>query len=444
MSDLFSYGLQEKGNGSVPLAARMRPRTLDEFIGQEHIVGPSSLLRRAILADRLTSMIFHGPPGTGKTTLAVVIANQTEANFQRLNAVTAGVAQVRTVLGEAKERLEMYHQPTILFIDEIHRFNKGQQDALLPGVEEGVVLLIGATTENPYFSINSPLLSRSQVFELCPLTREEVSAIIDSALTDEERGLGSLDITLEPCARDHILNIADGDARVALNALELAALTTPPGKNGNIRIDEGVAEQSVQRRAIRYDRDGDNHYDVISAFIKSIRGSDPDAALFWLARMLEAGEDPRFIARRLYIAASEDVGNGDPLALLVAEAAFRAVEILGLPEARIPLAQAVVHLACAPKSNAAFLALERAMADARQTGNTGVPKHLRDSSYPGAKGRGHGKGYLYPHDFPEHYIPQQYLPDPLVHRRYYYPGVLGYEKRLRQWLESTKGLPEKK
>ena len=445
MSDLFTYGLQQqKGDSGVPLAARMRPRSLEEFAGQKHIVGPGSLLRRAILADRLTSMIFYGPPGTGKTTLAAVIANQTKANFQRLNAVTAGVAQVRTVLEEAKSKLEMYHQPTILFIDEIHRFNKSQQDALLPAVEDGTVLLIGATTGNPYFSVNSALLSRSRIFELYPLTKEEIGEIMDSALADKERGLGQLAIELAPEAREHILSTADGDARVALNALELAALTTPPREDGKIYIDQQAAEQSVQRKAVRYDKDGDNHYDVISAFIKSIRGSDPDAALFWLSRMLDAGEDPRFVARRLYISASEDIGNGDPLALLVAEAAFRAVEVLGMPEARIPLAQAVTHLACAPKSNAAYLALERAAEDARHASDTGVPNHLRDGSYTGAKELGHGDNYTYPHEYPGHYIKQQYLPDSLAHRRYYYPGDLGYEKRLRQWLEATKGLPEEK
>ena len=445
MSDLFSYGLRQKqGDSSIPLAARMRPRNLDEFAGQKHIVGPGSLLRRAILADRLTSMIFYGPPGTGKTTLAAVIANQTKASFQRLNAVTSGVAQVREVLEEAKSKLEMYHQPTILFIDEIHRFNKSQQDALLPAVEDGTVLLIGATTGNPYFSVNSALLSRSRIFELYPLTQEEIGGIMESALADKERGLGQLDVELTPSAREHILNTADGDARIALNALELAALTTPPGEDGKILIDQQAAEQSVQRRAVRYDRDGDNHYDVISAFIKSIRGSDPDAALFWLARMLDAGEDPRFIARRLYISSSEDIGNADPLALLVAEAAFRAVEVLGMPEARIPLAHAVTHLACAPKSNAAYLALERATEDARHAGDSGVPNHLRDGSYPGAKELGHGDNYIYPHDHPGHYIKQQYLPDSLAQRRYYYPGDLGYEKRLRQWLEAAKGLPEEK
>ncbi len=441
MSDLFSYGYQQQVADNVPLAARMRPRTLDEFVGQKHIVGPGSLLRRAISADRLTSMIFYGPPGTGKTTLAAIIANQTRASFQKLNAVTAGVAQVREVAEEARRRLEMYRQATVLFIDEIHRFNKGQQDALLPAVEDGTVLLIGATTENPFFSINSALLSRCRLFELYPLTREEVSSILDTALKDGERGLGRLKIDLLPAAREHILATADGDARVALNALELAALTTPPNAEGVIVIDEQAAEQSVQRRVVRYDRDGDNHYDVISAFIKSIRGSDPDAAVFWLAKMLDAGEDPRFVARRLYIAASEDVGNADPMALLVAQAAFNAVEVLGMPEARIVLAQAVTYLACAPKSNAAYVALEQAVADARRTDDTGVPNHLRDSHYPGARQLGRGKGYQYPHDFPGNYVAQQYLPDSLAHKRYYRPGTNGYERRLRRWLEKTKGLP---
>lgn len=443
MSDLFRYGLEQGGEGqNTPLAARLRPRTLDEFMGQKHIVGTGSLLRRAIYADRLTSMIFYGPPGTGKTTLAAVIANQTKASFQKLNAVTAGVAQVREILEQAKGRLEMYHQPTILFIDEIHRFNKSQQDALLPAVEDGTILLIGATTGNPFFSVNSALLSRSRVFELHPLAGEEISDILDFALKDEERGLGKLMVNLTPEAREHIIGTADGDARIALNALELAALTTPPDGDGVVIIDRETAEQSVQRRAIRYDKDGDNHYDVISAFIKSIRGSDPDAALFWLVRMLDAGEDPRFVARRLYIAASEDIGNGDPLALLVAEAAFRAVEVLGMPEARIPLAQAVTHLACAPKSNASFVALERASQDARKCGDTGVPNHLRDSHYPGAQELGHGRGYKYPHDFPGNFVGQQYLPSSLADKRYYYPGINGYEKKIRQWLESTKGLPD--
>lgn len=418
----------------------MRPRTLDEFMGQKHIVGTGSLLRRAIYADRLTSMIFYGPPGTGKTTLAAVIANQTKASFQRLNAVTAGVAQVREVLEEARKRLEMYHQPTILFIDEIHRFNKSQQDALLPSVEDGTVLLIGATTGNPFFSVNSALLSRSRVFELYPLARGDVENIMDSALGDAERGLGKMKIQLSPEARKHIVDTADGDARVALNALELAALTTAPGEDGVIFIDEKTAEQSVQRKAVRYDKDGDNHYDVISAFIKSIRGSDPDAALFWMARMLDAGEDPRFVARRLYISASEDIGNADPLALLVAEAAFRAVEVLGMPEAGLVLAHAVTHLACAPKSNASCVALGKAREDARSATDTDVPNHLRDSHYPGADKLGHGRGYLYPHSYSGNYIKQQYLPDSLADKRYFIPGTNGYEKRLRQWLEATKGL----
>lgn len=442
MSDLFSYGHKSRDSRqSVPLAARMRPRTLDEFVGQKHIVGPGSLLRRAIEADRLGSLIFYGPPGTGKTTLAAIIANQTRSHFDQVNAVTSGVAEIRELLAQAKQRLEMYNTSTILFIDEIHRFNRSQQDALLPAVELGTVLLIGATTQNPYFGINSSLLSRCRIFELFALSKDDVNQVLDRALADKELGLGDLNIDLTADGRQHILTMADGDARTALNALELAALTTPPGKDGTIVIDQAVAEQSVQKKAVRYDKDGDNHYDVISAFIKSIRGSDPDAALFWLARMLDAGEDPLFVARRLFIAASEDIGNADPLALLVAEAAFRAVEVLGMPEARIVLAQAATHLACAPKSNASFAALDKATAAARRAAGALVPNHLRDSHYPGAGKLGHGRGYRYPHSFPGNYVKQQYLPGPLARERFYRPGNNGYEKRIRQWLEQTKGLP---
>lgn len=443
MNDLFSYGHKAREDKQgVPLAARMRPRTLEEFVGQKHIVGPGSLLRRAIEADRLGSLIFYGPPGTGKTTLAAIIANQTQSHFDQINAVTAGVAQVRQLLNQARQRLEMYNTATILFIDEIHRFNRSQQDALLPAVEEGTVLLIGATTQNPYFGVNSSLLSRCRIFELKTLSEEEIDKVLSSALADGERGLGKLEIELTADGRKHILAMADGDARTALNALELAALTTPPGEDGIIVIDQAVAEQSVQKKAVRYDKDGDNHYDVISAFIKSIRGSDPDAALFWLARMLDAGEDPLFVARRLFIAASEDIGNADPLALLVAEASFRAVEVLGMPEARIVLAQATTHLACAPKSNASYAALEKAANAARRATGALVPNHLRDSSYPGADKLDHGKGYRYPHSFPGNYVAQQYLPAPLAKERFYSPGGQGYEKRIRQWLAQTKGLPD--
>ena len=440
--DLFTYGHAGRDQrDSMPLAARMRPRSLEEFAGQRHIVGPGSLLRRAIQADRLGSLIFYGPPGTGKTTLAAIIANQTKSHFEQISAVTSGVAQVRELLEQARSRLEMYNSTTILFIDEIHRFNRSQQDALLPAVEAGTILLIGATTQNPYFGVNGALLSRCRIFELYPLSEQDVSQVLDAALADEERGLGQLDITLEAEGRKHIIDMADGDARTALNALELATLTTPPSPAGTVVIDRQVAEQSVQKKAVRYDKDGDNHYDVISAFIKSIRGSDPDAALFWLARMLDAGEDPLFIARRLFISASEDVGNADPLALLVAEAAFRSVEVLGLPEARIALAQATTHLACAPKSNSSYIALDKATEAARRATGALVPNHLRDKHYPGAQKLGHGDNYRYPHDFPGNYIAQQYLPDKLSADRYYRPGENGYEKRIRMWLEKTKGLP---
>ncbi len=441
--DLFTYGHAGRDQrDSMPLAARMRPRNLEEFAGQRHIVGPGSLLRRAIQADRLGSLIFYGPPGTGKTTLAAVIANQTKSHFEQISAVTSGVGQVRELLEQARVRLEMYNNTTILFIDEIHRFNRSQQDALLPAVEAGTILLIGATTQNPYFGVNGALLSRCRIFELFPLAEKEISQLLDAALADEDRGLGQLDINLDPEGRQHIIEMADGDARTALNALELAALTTPPDSSGTIIIDKQVAEQSVQKKAVRYDKDGDNHYDVISAFIKSIRGSDPDAALFWLARMLDAGEDPLFVARRLFISASEDVGNADPLAILVAEAAFRSVEVLGLPEARIALAQATTHLACAPKSNASYVALDKATQAARRALGALVPNHLRDKHYPGAEKLGHGEGYVYPHDFPGNYTPQQYLPDKLAGQRYYHPGTNGYEQRLRKWLEKTKGLPD--
>ncbi|WP_206529455.1 AAA family ATPase [Brevibacillus sp. SYP-B805] len=429
--DLFSFAYEQEDAGKLkPLAARMRPKSIEDVLGQEHILGPGKLLRRAIEADRVSSLIFYGPPGTGKTTLAKVIANTTRSCFVELNAVTAGVADIRKVVEEAKERLVMEKRRTTLFVDEIHRFNKAQQDALLPYVEEGTIILIGATTENPYFEVNAALLSRSQIFPLHPLSEQDLRRVIERALNDRENGLGELRITIEPEAVDHLIRYAEGDARRLLNALELAATTTPYGPDGTIAITLDVAVESIQRRAVRYDKDGDNHYDTISAFIKSIRGSDPDAALYWLARMIDAGEDPRFIARRLIIAASEDIGNADPQALGVAVACFQALELIGMPEGRIPLAQATTYLATAPKSNAAYLGINRALAKIQTDGHKPVPVHLRDRSYRGAARLGHGEGYLYPHDYPDGYVAQQYLPDG-VDDRFYHPKEIGYEKEIR-------------
>lgn len=413
---------------NAPLAARMRPRVLEEFVGQEEILGPGMPLRRAIEADELTSVILWGPPGSGKTTLAHLIANHTKAHYTPFSAVTSGVPELRKVIAEARDRRQLYGQRTILFVDEIHRFNKAQQDAFLPVVEDGTLILVGATTENPYFEINAPLISRSRLIVLKPLTPEQLTVILDRALADAERGVGQFVLTLAEEARAHIIQFSDGDARMALNALEEAGKIA--GKGGTITLE--VAEQAFQRRALRYDKDGDQHYDIISAFIKSLRGSDPDAALYWMARMIEAGEDPRFIARRLVVHASEDVGNADPLALLVATAAAQAVEFVGLPEARINLAQAVTYIACAPKSNAVVTSIDRAQADVRKGKLAPVPKHLRDSSYRGAEKLGHGKGYQYPHSFPGHHVEQEYLPDGTKSQPYYEPSDQGYEKKIRE------------
>ncbi|MGB4337565.1 MAG: replication-associated recombination protein A [Bacillota bacterium] len=389
----------------------MRPRTLDEVLGQDHILGPGRLLRRAIEADRIGSMILWGPPGSGKTTLAEVIANITRAEFVRLNAVTAGVADVREVVARALDNLKLYGKRTILFLDEIHRFNRAQQDALLPHVENGVVVLIGATTQNPFFEVNAPLVSRSRVFELKPLRKEHILSLTRSALEDAERGLGNMQVRLDDDAADHLAEYANGDARSALNALEVATLSTPPGPDGVVHITLGVAEESIQRRALRYDAAGDMHYDVVSAFIKSMRGSDPDAALHYLARMIQSGEDPRFIARRLMIHASEDVGMADPRALLVAAAALTAVEKVGMPEARIILAHATIYIATAPKSNAVVTAIGRAIADVENKTIGHVPVHLRTA----------GIGYKYPHDYPGNWVEQQYMPDELLGVKYYEP-----------------------
>lgn len=431
--NLFQYA--QKGKAE-PLAARMRPRNLSEFLGQEHLVGEGRLLRRMIEADRLTSLILYGPPGSGKTTLAQIIANTTRSHFEALNAVAAGVGDVRRIIQEAQERLSLQGQRTILFIDEIHRFNKGQQDALLKAVEEGTLIFIGATTENPFYQVVSPLISRATVFRLEPLDEENLAKLIDRALADQERGLAAYHLELEPEARQYLLRASSGDARVVLNALELAALTTPPDAEGKRKITLEIMAECVQRRVLRYDRQGDLHYDAISAYIKSLRGSDPDAALYWLARMLAAGEDPLFIARRLVIQAAEDVGNADPMALVVAVATAHAVEMVGLPEGRIPLAQATVYVATAPKSNASYLGLIRAE-EAVEKGPAGqVPLHLRDASHSGSrKVLGHGQGYLYPHDFPKGYVPQSYLPPELEGQRFYQPSGHGHEAIIKERLE---------
>lgn len=432
--DLFSQAGEETRQANAPLAARLRPRTLDEYIGQSHILGEGKLLRRAIEADRVQSLILYGPPGTGKTTLARVIAGSTKTYFTDLNAVTSGVNDIRQVVQEAKSKLDMYGQRTTLFIDEIHRFNKAQQDALLPYVEDGTIILIGATTENPFFEVNAALLSRSQIFQLNPLTEDELRRIVEMAISDRERGFGNLVIHFDEDAITHLLRFSEGDARRLLNALELAIITTPPQPNGEIQITLQIAVESIQRRAVRYDKSGDNHYDTISAFIKSIRGSDPDAAVYWLARMIDAGEDPKFIARRLVIHASEDIGNADPIALQVAIAAFQAVEFVGLPEARLSLAQATTYLASAPKSNASYNAINHALDYVRQHGHGDVPAHLRDSSYKGASKLGHGVGYLYPHSYPGAFVEQRYLPVG-VEQRFYEPVSRGYEKTIKAYLD---------
>ena len=436
--DLFEYNRSLQGGKEAPLAARMRPVTLDEFVGQEHIVGKGKLLYRAIKSDRLSSIVFYGPPGTGKTTLAKIIANTTKSKFRQINATTAGIKDIKETVEEAKADLGMYGTKTILFIDEIHRFNKSQQDALLPHVEDGTLVLIGATTENPYFEVNKALVSRSIVFELHQLEDKDIKKLLQRALTDTEKGMGAYHAEMDEDAMDFLANTANGDARTALNALELAVLTTDP-ENGKIHITMEVAEECIQKRALNYDKDGDNHYDTISAFIKSMRGSDPDAALYYLAKMIYAGEDPKFIARRVVICASEDVGNADPHALQVAVAAMEAVNFIGMPEGRIPLAQAVSYVACAPKSNAAYLGIDKALSDVRNIRIKTVPPHLKDAHYSGSKDLGHGIGYKYAHDFPGHYVEQQYLPDELVGTVYYAPTDNGVERRIKEHLRRLKG-----
>src|SRR5882672_106417 len=419
-----------------PLAARMRPRDLAEFVGQSHILGPGQLLRRAIEADRIQSLIFYGPPGTGKTSLAQIIARQTKSKFERLSGVESNVSDMRRVLAAAANRLANTGQSTILFIDEIHRFNKGQQDVLLPDVEGGVVRLIGATTHNPFFFVNSPLVSRSQIFELRPLCEEELFELLQRALSDEERGLGYVKIQADEPALRHLAKLSDGDARKALNSVEIAALTTPPDEQGTVHLTLAVAEQSIQKKAVVYD-DEDAHYDTISAFIKSMRGSDPDATLYWLAKMIHAGEDPRFIARRIVIHAAEDVGLADPMALVLANAAFQAAEFIGWPEARIPLAEAALYIATANKSNSTILAIDTALEDVKSGRTLPVPEHLRDAHYQGAKRLGLGAGYKYSHDFPEHYVAQDYLG---ALKRYYEPSDQGTEKKIKERVEKWRAI----
>ena len=428
--DLFDYMRETTKEKESPLASRLRPTTLDEVVGQQHIIGKDKLLYRAIKADKLSSVIFYGPPGTGKTTLAKVIANTTSAEFTQINATVAGKKDMEEVVNKAKELKGMYQKRTILFIDEIHRFNKGQQDYLLPFVEDGTIILIGATTENPYFEVNGALLSRSSVFELCPLSQEEVETLILRAVQDEKKGMGSYHAVIEEDALHFLADLAGGDARSALNAVELGILTTPRSEDGMIHITLEVASECIQKRVVRYDKTGDNHYDTISAFIKSMRGSDPDAAVYYLAKMLYAGEDIKFIARRIMICASEDVGNADPMALNVAVSAAQAVERIGMPEAQIILSQAVLYVATAPKSNSACNAVFAAMDNVKKYKTT-VPVHLQDAHYRGSAKLGHGIGYKYAHDYPNHYVKQQYLPDEIKDAVFYEASDNGYEQTIK-------------
>ena len=435
--DLFDYMRETTKEKESPLASRMRPTTLDEVVGQQHIIGKDKLLYRAIKADKLSSVIFYGPPGTGKTTLAKVIANTTSAEFTQINATVAGKKDMEEVVNKAKELKGMYQKRTILFIDEIHRFNKGQQDYLLPFVEDGTIILIGATTENPYFEVNGALLSRSSVFELCPLSQEEVETLILRAVQDEKKGMGSYHAVIDEDALHFLADLAGGDARSALNAVELGILTTPRSEDGMIHITLDVASECIQKRVVRYDKTGDNHYDTISAFIKSMRGSDPDAAVYYLAKMLYAGEDIKFIARRIMICASEDVGNADPMALNVAVSAAQAVERIGMPEAQIILSQAVLYVATAPKSNSACNAVFAAMDNVKKYKTT-VPVHLQDAHYKGSAKLGHGIGYKYAHDYPNHYVKQQYLPDEIKDAVFYEASDNGYEQTIKAHMKRIK------
>ena len=435
--DLFDYVREKSMDKESPLASRLRPTTLEEVVGQQHIIGKDKLLYRAIKADKISSIIFYGPPGTGKTTLAKVIANTTSAEFTQINATVAGKKDMEEVVKKAKDTLGMFQKKTILFVDEIHRFNKSQQDYLLPFVEDGTLILIGATTENPYFEVNGALISRSSIFELRPLEKEDIKTILLRAVNDTEKGMGSYHAQIDEDALEFLADIAGGDARNALNAIELGVLTTERSEDGIIHITLDVASECIQKRVVRYDKDGDNHYDTISAFIKSMRGSDPDAAVYYLAKMLYAGEDIKFIARRIMICASEDVGNADPMALTVAVSAAQAVERIGMPEAQIILSQAVLYVATAPKSNSAVNAVYAAMENVR-THKTSVPSHLQDAHYKSSAKLGHGVGYKYAHDYPNHYVRQQYLPDEITGTKFYEPSDNGHEKEIKAWMKYIK------
>ncbi|TJX13348.1 replication-associated recombination protein A [Tissierella creatinini] len=432
--DLFTLSMEDKLKKNAPLADRMRPESINEFVGQQHILGEGKFLNRSIKADRIASMIFYGPPGTGKTTLARIIANTTKMSYEKLSAVTSGVKDIREVILRAEENLKLYNKRTILFIDEIHRFNKAQQDALLPFVERGIIILIGATTENPYFEVNKALLSRTMVLVLERLSRQDLKALLDRALGDKNKGLGNHKVEISQEAEDYLLTIAEGDGRTLLNSLEIGVLSTPSDEDGIIYLDLDKIKESIQVKTARYDKGGDEHYDTISAFIKSMRGSDPDATIYWLAKMINAGEDPKFIARRIIIAASEDVGNADPNALTLAIAAFDAVNIIGMPEGRIPLAQAATYVAGAPKSNRAYLAIDKALEDIKIKEIGKVPLHLRSTAYAGATKLGNGKGYKYPHDYKDGYVAQEYMPEEFRGKKYYQPSDYGYEKQIKERL----------
>ncbi|MFA6141969.1 MAG: replication-associated recombination protein A [Candidatus Omnitrophota bacterium] len=433
--DLFDKEKTKEKGGNEPLAARMRPSKLDDFIGQEHILGPDKLLRRLIESDKISSIILYGPPGCGKTTLALIISDRTKSYFERINAASNNVADIRRIIDQAKKRESINGKRTILLIDEIHRFNKAQQDVLMPDVEAGNPILIGTTTHNPFFYVNAALISRSQIFEFKKLSDDDIIRVLKSALSDKEKGLGKIPVEMDENALKHLANVSEGDARRALSALEVGALTTPAGKDKKISFTMKVAEESIQKKAVVYDKDEDGHYDTISAFIKSMRGSDPDAVLYWLAKMIYAGEDPRFIARRIVICAAEDVGNADPQAIVIANAALQVSEFVGMPEARIPLAQAAVYVACAPKSNAAYLGIEAALKDVEEGKVLDVPDHLKDATLDGEE-FGHGKDYKYAHDFDNHYVKQEYKPSDKI---YYIPTKIGHEKKIKEWLEQLDG-----